>query len=86
VDWSCNVLNVARTCPDFGVKCVGLTSYPKATIKEYGVISGVDAMMKEIYARGPIACDIDADPIANYTRGVFVGDGKDINHDISIVG
>jgi len=86
VDWSCNALNVARTCPTFGKKCVGLTSYPNVTIAEYGVISGVDAMMKEIYVRGPIACDIDSDPIDNYTGGVFAGDGMNVNHVISVVG
>ena len=56
---------------------------------EYGKVSGEDAMMQEIYQRGPIACGI-AVPAAleNYTSGIFedtTGD-KNIVHDISIVG
>lgn len=48
--------------------------YPNATIKEYGPVSGADAMAKEIYARGPIACGVDAGPLENYTGecGLFV--------------
>jgi len=85
-DWSCNALNVARTCSTFGVPCVGITSYPNATIDEYGQISGADAMIKEIYARGPISCGIDAAPIVDYTGGIYVGDGEYIDHVISVVG
>jgi len=85
-DWSCSALNVARTCSTFGKACVGLKSYPNATIDEYGEISGSDAMMKEIYARGPISCGIDASPILEYTGGVYVGKGKRVDHVISVVG
>jgi len=85
-DWSCSDLNVARTCSTFGEDCVGLLFYPNATIEEYGQISGKKAMMKEIYARGPISCGIDAAPILDYTTGVFVGDGEYVDHVISVVG
>jgi len=85
-DWSCSALNIARTCSTFGAGCVGLSSYPNATIDEYGQISGADAMMKEIYARGPISCGIDAAPILEYTSGVYVGDGEYVDHVISVVG
>merc|ERR1719224_108716 len=50
-DWSCNALNVARTCGTFGQDCVGLNHYPNATVAEYGSISGPEAMQKEIYSR-----------------------------------
>jgi len=86
VDWSCSDLNVARTCSTFGKECVGLKSYPNATIDEYGEISGADAMMKEIYARGPIACGIAATHILDYTGGVYVGRGLEVDHVISVVG
>merc|ERR1712136_197827 len=66
-DWTCTPLNVARTCGSFdseGGSCSGLNAYPNATISDYGSISGVSAMQKEIYQRGPIACGIDAMPFA----------------------
>jgi len=85
-DWSCSSLNIARTCATFGEECVGLSSYPNATIEEYGEISGESAMMKEIYARGPISCGIDAAPMLDYTSGVFVGPGNYVDHVISVVG
>jgi cathepsin X len=43
-------------------------------------------MQKEIYARGSIACGIDAGPILNYTTGVATGAGEGVDHVISVVG
>jgi len=60
--------------------------YPNATISEYGVINGVEAMMKEIYARGPIACGVDANLIVNYTSGIYEGPANVVDHDVSVVG
>jgi len=87
-DFTCSPMNVARTCstfPPMGT-CTGLTKYPNATISEYGSISGADAMAKEIYARGPISCGIDASPILKYTGGVTSERGRGIDHVISVVG
>merc|ERR550534_2624076 len=69
VDTTCKPLNVARTCGSFGVEggpCTGLSSYPNVSISDYGSISGADAMMKEIYTRGPISCGISLDSLLNY--------------------
>lgn len=85
-NWECNALNVARTCPTFGEPCVGLNKYPNATIAEYGEVSGADDMAKEIFARGPITCGIDAGPILKYTGGVVSERGESIDHVISVVG
>ena len=82
-------MNVARTCSTFtamGGKCSAIDSYPNATIAEYGSISGASAMQKEIYARGPIACGIDASPILKYTSGIATDDGEGVDHVISVVG
>jgi cathepsin X len=81
-------LQVARTCSTFppSGKCVGLSKYPNATISEYGSISGKSAMMKEIYARGPISCGIDASPILKYTGGIATDQGSGVDHVISVVG
>ena len=51
------------------------------------MVRGEDDMMAEIYARGPIACGVDATPLHNYTGGIFTGsDEISINHIISIIG
>merc|ERR1719389_1315508 len=87
-DWTCTAENVARTCSTFPPSgfCAGLDSYPNATIKEYGSIMGPDAMAKEIYARGPISCGIDAAPILKYTGGIVDDPGEGVDHVISVVG
>jgi len=85
-DWKCTAPNVAVTCATFGKKCVGLSHYPNATIAEHGFATGKDAMMKEIYSRGPIACGIDADPLREYTTGIATGASSLSNHVISVVG
>lgn len=87
-DWSCNDMNVARTCSTFPPegKCVGLARYPNATIAEYGSISGQSAMMSEIHSRGPISCGIDASKILDYTSGIYDGPGSEVDHVISVVG
>eukprot|EP00967_Tisochrysis_lutea_P154776 scaffold308119_cov31-Tisochrysis_lutea.AAC.1 len=85
-DWTCTPLNIARTCGTFGQKCVGLSHYPNATIADYGHISGAAAMQKEIYARGPISCTIDAAPIETYTGGIAKHFSLLTDHVVSVVG
>jgi len=90
---TCELENVCRTCSTFsehGGTCVGLKTYPYATIKEYGVIRSMDTneIMTEIYTRGPVSTGVNAEPILNYEGGVFVNADapKDVNHIVSIVG
>lgn len=90
-NYECSAINTCRTCNTFtsyGGKCVGVTSYPNATIAEYGQISGAHQMAAEIYARGPIACNVNAGPLVDYTGGVYNDDSQstDIDHVISVVG
>ena len=88
-DWSCNDMNVARTCSTFtenGGKCAPIKSFPNATISEYGSVRGADNMAKEIYARGPISCGIDAAPILKYTGGISSLRGREVVHVVSVVG
>merc|ERR1712054_669012 len=87
-DWTCTPENIAKTCSTFppSGKCVGLSKYPQVTIKEYGSISGAAAMAKEIAARGPISCGIDASPILKYSSGIVSEAGEGIDHVISVVG
>jgi len=87
-DWTCTPANIARTCGSFsseGGDCTGLSSYPNATISDYGSISGKSAVQKEILARGPIACGIAADPLLNWESGIIKGSGM-VDHVISVVG
>jgi len=86
VDTTCAVGGVARTCATFGKTCVELDHYPNATISEYGEANGEHQMMAEIYARGPIACGIDAAPILDYTGGISSDRGDYVDHVISVVG
>jgi len=89
VDTKCKPLNVARTCGSFdkeGGSCTGLSNYPNVTVAEYGSISGKDAMMKEIYERGPIACGIDAGPLLNWETGIIKEKSMSTDHVISVVG
>jgi len=89
VDLTCNALNIARTCGSFdseGGNCTGLSHYPNITIKDYGHISGSDAMMKEIFNRGPIACGIAADPLLNFDGGIVTKMDGGVDHVISVVG
>jgi len=88
-DWSCNAEGVAKTCSTFsdsGGHCTGLEYYPNATISEYGTVSGADAMAREIYARGPISCGIDANPTLKYTGGIMSDPGEYVDHVVSVVG
>jgi cathepsin X len=89
VDTSCNTMNIARTCSTFtsnGGKCVGLTSFPNATISAYGSVRGAANMQQEIYSNGPISCGIDASQILQYTTGISSAKGTGIDHVISVVG
>jgi len=84
----CSAMAVCENCMP-GEPCFVPDEYLVYGTEEYGKVSGEEAMMQEIYQRGPIACGIAVpDALENYTSGVFqdtTGD-MDIVHDISIVG
>jgi cathepsin X len=89
-DYTCSAVNTCRTCStfsDMGGFCSALDTFPNATIGEYGVISGEEAIMAEVYARGPVAAGVDADPLHDYKGGIVtVTPAYEINHIVSIVG
>jgi cathepsin X len=72
-----------------GEACFVPDEYPVYMASEFGAVSGEEAMMQEIYQRGPIACGVAVpDSLVEYTGGVYcdeTGD-KDVDHDISVVG
>lgn len=47
-----------------------------------------DAIMSEIYTRGPVAAVINAEPIVDYKGGIFTDTSfsQESNHIVSIVG
>ncbi len=66
-----------------------ITNYPKITISEYGRVTGDDAIMAEIYARGPVSAYINANCIEEYTGGINMYDTcstRTTNHAIQLNG
>jgi len=90
-DYTCKPINVCRTCDtytDQGGSCREIEYFPNATVAEYGMLEGEENMMKEIYARGPIACPIDATPLQeDYAGGIVTKNTTaETDHIVSIVG
>lgn len=93
VDTTCEANNICRTCDTFGGmggKCTDIDIFPNATVAEYGLIDNNDvhAIQAEIYARGPVAAVVNAEPIVSYRGGIFDDDSaaRASNHIVSIVG
>ncbi|KAM9955469.1 hypothetical protein ACTFIW_010465 [Dictyostelium discoideum] len=77
-----------KTCNPDGT-CQAIPVHTNITVTEYGSVRGAKDMMAEIYARGPIACSIDAtSKLEAYTSGIFKEFKLDPlpNHIISIIG
>jgi cathepsin X len=97
VDTTCSSANTCRTCDTFagmGGTCVEIDSFPNATVAEYGSYSmfttnKVHKIKSEIYARGPVATGVNAEPIVEYEGGIVKDRNllhKIVNHVVSIVG
>ena len=97
VDTKCTKENTCRTCSTFtedGGTCSEIDVYPNATIAEYGSYNlftsdRVHKIKAEIYARGPVAAGINAEPILRYAGGVVHNKhfwDRMVNHIVSIVG
>jgi len=94
-DCTKNDINLCRDCtwppPEVGEKpnCWAKTNFTRYFADEYGYVSGVLDMKKEIWKRGPIGCGVDAtSKFDAYTGGIFSQRKKhpNINHEISVVG
>lgn len=89
-DYTCTAMNTCRTCStfaEFGGFCSALSTFPNATVAEYGMISGEKEIMAEIFARGPVSAGIDADGLRGYVGGIYKDTPDfEINHIVSIVG
>ena len=84
----CAPINVCKNCEP-GAACFVPDQYFTYRVGEFAAINGEQAMMQEIYQRGPIACGIAVpDSLEAYTGGIYqdtTGD-QNIVHDISVVG
>lgn len=94
----CSAIHQCENC--MGTSCWAVTDYPKFGISEFGTVLGVDQMKAEIYARGPIACYVNAGPIYDwgfeggpYDNTIFANCSAQTNpkcgltdHVISVVG
>jgi len=87
-DNTCSPENTCRNCDPSTKKCFAVTKYPVIEIDQYGTVTGDAAIQAEIFARGPVAAYIDADPLEDYSdcsinsyAGAF-----GINHAIQLAG
>jgi len=90
VNTTCQPENICRTCSTFssmGGFCTAIDKFPNATVAEHGNVRGEDQMKKELYARGPLACAVDATSLITYKGGIASGKcSQGADHAISVVG
>jgi len=103
----CDPVHVCQNCvpvdamSQFGLdsQCFAMPTFTGYGVSTYGQLRGEEAMMKEIYARGPITCAFVVQPdkfVMNYSQnaaqheGVWVSEEKttfaQTDHDISVAG
>jgi hypothetical protein len=64
--FTCTPINTCRTCSTFtrnGGFCSEVDVFPNASVAEYGRVRGEARIMAEVFARGPVACEVDAAPL-----------------------
>jgi cathepsin X len=88
--YTCSNTTLCKDCPGTGNDCFVPSSYNIYEIEEFGSLSGEEAMMQEIYKRGPISCGIALtnEFKLNYTGGIFEDKSGHLeaDHFISIAG
>lgn len=84
----CSAMTICKHCWAHE-PCTVPDEYHVYQVEEFGWFSGEQAMLQEIYQRGPISCAIAVtDEMEDYTGGVFedhTGD-TELVHEVSIVG
>jgi len=86
-DDRCTAMNICRNCSPSG-GCVPVKVFEKFEIDQYGHVDGEDKIKAEIFARGPVACGIDATQIENYSGGIVKYDQarSEVDHIIAVTG
>lgn len=90
-DYSCSPINTCRTCSTFvseGGFCSSIDYFPNVSIAEYGNLLDAAAIKREVYARGPVACNVNANELTQYTGGILdlPHKSRETDHVVSIVG
>ncbi|CAM9123393.1 unnamed protein product [Chrysoparadoxa australica] len=86
-DDTCNPKHTCVTCWGFDEPCYAVDDFPHVMVADYGPVNGEHRMMNEIYDRGPIACDVDANTLHAYTSGIHnPSEWGQTNHVISVAG
>jgi len=93
IDQDCTDLNSCYTCSPSG-NCTAISNYTLYQVGDYGSVSGVNEMLAEVYARGPISCGIDATDALEAYKGANAPDVvyKEfnifpiVNHIVSVIG
>lgn len=89
VNMECSAINMCMNCDHDTNECYAIENYPVVTLSEFGTAHGDDEIMAEIYARGPVAANIDAKCLEDYKGGINMYDSCNtvlINHVISLNG
>ena len=95
-DGACQPMGLCETCEP-GVGCAAVSDYNSYGVTEYGDVTGsfldtvsnADAMKAELFARGPIACDISVTAKFEAYKGGIFSQQRLIsipNHIIAVVG
>lgn len=87
VNQECSRRHQCFTCWPTG--CKALSEYRRLTVEEHGRVEGREAIKAEVFARGPVSCEIDAtDGLDNYDGGIYreYQESPSSNHLVSIVG
>lgn len=88
----CDPERMCQNCmPVDGVhKCWAVKPYIKYYVREYGTVSGEEAIISELMARGPVVCGlaVSDDFAYNYRGGIYVDklNTTEVDHDVEIVG
>jgi len=103
VNGECTAFDVCRNCapdmialPGVPMGCFPIRGWYGYGVSDYGQVTGEEAIMKEIFARGPVACNmgVDAEFVQGYIgnvvkhEGVYVTDKffNDTDHVVSVTG
>lgn len=90
--FSCSDIQKCKNCkwnPDFSQNCWAVPKYTKYKVSQYGSVLGADAMKKELFARGPISCQMMVtNKFEDYTGGIYHEKSfiASPNHAISVTG